>query len=311
MGRHSEHSSVSSTLNGIAALARGKGSARRRADGPAQTPLTPMVMRAGGAAASLALAVSGGAYAAVNVSDNSDRSTQEGITELAAIGAPSQASDAETAAAGQTFTVAGATETVTTVTEDTETDFQRVEEQTDSLKAGKTEVKTQGVKGVNRTTYQVVTVDGVEVSRQAISTVEVTKAVDEVVQVGTGTAATAAAAASASGAATAALAAAGTDAASAQAVARSMLSSYGWGDDQFSCLVSLWQKESNWNYLAQNASSGAYGIPQALPGSKMASAGADWQTNPATQISWGLGYISGRYGSPCGAWAHSQSVGWY
>lgn len=273
-----------------------------------------MVMRAGGAAATLALAVSGGAYAAVNVSDNSDRSSaQEGTTELAAIGTVAQASDAETAsaAAGEGFTVAGGTETVTTVTEDTETDFKRVEEQTDSLETGKTEVKTQGVKGVNRTTYQVVTVDGVEVSRQAISTVEVTKAVDEVVQVGTGTAATAAAAASASGAATAALAAAGTDAASAQAVARSMLSSYGWGDDQFSCLVSLWQKESNWNYLAQNASSGAYGIPQALPGSKMASAGADWQTNPATQISWGLGYISGRYGSPCGAWAHSQSVGWY
>ncbi len=99
--------------------------------------------------------------------------------------------------------------------------------------------------------------------------------------------------------------------AGAQATAASMLGGYGWGDDQFSCLVSLWNKESGWNYQASNGSSGAYGIPQALPGSKMASAGGDWQTSAATQIRWGLGYISGRYGSPCGAWGHSQSVGWY
>ncbi|MCR2812709.1 lytic transglycosylase domain-containing protein [Microbacterium sp. zg.Y1090] len=103
----------------------------------------------------------------------------------------------------------------------------------------------------------------------------------------------------------------GTSPADAQATAHSMLAGYGWGDDQFGCLVSLWNKESGWNYQAYNAGSGAFGIPQALPGSKMASAGADWQTNPATQIAWGLGYISGRYGSPCGAWGHSQSVGWY
>ncbi|MGC5222531.1 hypothetical protein ACPW96_08005 [Micromonospora sp. DT81.3] len=101
--------------------------------------------------------------------------------------------------------------------------------------------------------------------------------------------------------------------AGAQATARSMAAAnYGWGDDQFSsCLVPLWNKESGWNYRAYNASSGAFGIPQALPGSKMASAGADWQTNAATQVAWGLGYIAGRYGTPCGAWAHSQSVGWY
>jgi hypothetical protein len=97
----------------------------------------------------------------------------------------------------------------------------------------------------------------------------------------------------------------------AQATARGMLAGYGWGDDQFSCLVSLWNRESGWNVHAYNAGSGAYGIPQALPGSKMGSAGADWQSNAATQISWGLGYISGRYGSPCGAWGHSQSTGWY
>ncbi len=101
------------------------------------------------------------------------------------------------------------------------------------------------------------------------------------------------------------------DPASAQGIARTMMAAnYGWGDDQFACLVSLWNRESGWRVNAAN-SSGAYGIPQALPGSKMASAGADWETNPATQIAWGLGYISGRYSNPCGAWAHSESSGWY
>ncbi|WOF22312.1 hypothetical protein N8K70_13080 [Microbacterium betulae] len=98
----------------------------------------------------------------------------------------------------------------------------------------------------------------------------------------------------------------------AQATARTMASEqYGWGDDQFSCLVSLWNRESGWSYTAMNASSGAYGIPQSLPGSKMASAGADWETNAATQIAWGLGYIASTYGTPCGAWSHSESTGWY
>ena len=77
------------------------------------------------------------------------------------------------------------------------------------------------------------------------------------------------------------------------------------------CLDKLWAKESGWNHRAENTSSGAYGIPQALPGSKMSSAGDDWRTSPATQIEWGLSYIKGRYGTPCDAWAHSQDVGWY
>jgi hypothetical protein len=100
------------------------------------------------------------------------------------------------------------------------------------------------------------------------------------------------------------------DPGSAQAIGHDMVLARGWGEDQFACLVSLFNRESHWNVYAANPS-GAYGIPQALPGSKMASAGADWATNPATQIAWGLGYISGRYGTPCGAWAHSQSTGWY
>lgn len=94
-------------------------------------------------------------------------------------------------------------------------------------------------------------------------------------------------------------------------VAKAMLTKYGWGASQFSCLNSLWNRESMWNIHATNPSSGAYGIPQALPGSKMASAGSDWRTSAATQIEWGLGYIRARYGSPCGAWGHSEGHGWY
>jgi hypothetical protein len=90
-----------------------------------------------------------------------------------------------------------------------------------------------------------------------------------------------------------------------------MAADRGWGSGQFSCLNSLWQRESRWNYRAMNPSSGAYGIPQALPGGKMASAGSDWRTNPVTQIRWGLGYIADRYGTPCGAWSQSEASGWY
>jgi hypothetical protein len=97
---------------------------------------------------------------------------------------------------------------------------------------------------------------------------------------------------------------------SAQAWAKTYLASQGMGDDQYNCLVSLWNKESGWNVHAENPS-GAYGIPQALPGSKMSSSGPDWQDNYQTQIKWGMGYITGRYSTPCGAWSHSQSTGWY
>lgn len=94
-------------------------------------------------------------------------------------------------------------------------------------------------------------------------------------------------------------------------IARALMPQFGFGADQFGCLDSLWMRESGWNPSAHNPSSGAHGIPQALPGSKMASAGPDWVSNPVTQITWGLGYIQDRYGSPCGAWSHSQSTGWY
>jgi hypothetical protein len=95
-----------------------------------------------------------------------------------------------------------------------------------------------------------------------------------------------------------------------RAIAQTMLAQRGWSS-QWACLDALWTRESGWNVHARNASSGAYGIPQSLPGSKMASAGPNWVHNAATQIRWGLGYIGARYGSACTAWSHSQATGWY
>ena len=96
-----------------------------------------------------------------------------------------------------------------------------------------------------------------------------------------------------------------------KALARVLMPKYGLSSSEFDCLDNIWSQESGWNIHADNPSSSAYGIPQALPGSKMASAGPDWVSNPVTQITWGLGYIQDRYGSPCGAWSHSESYGWY
>ena len=96
-----------------------------------------------------------------------------------------------------------------------------------------------------------------------------------------------------------------------QQIAEAMLASFGWSSSQFSCLDPLWAHESGWSVTAYNPGSGAYGIPQAVPGGKVASAGPDWQTNAATQIRWGLEYIQSTYGSPCAAWAHEEATGWY
>jgi hypothetical protein len=98
-----------------------------------------------------------------------------------------------------------------------------------------------------------------------------------------------------------------------RAAARALLGDYGFDDSQWSCLDNLWNGESGWRFSAENSSSGAYGIPQSLPGSKMASVGSDWRTNPVTQIKWGLQYIKSSYGTPCGAWGQWQarSPHWY
>ncbi len=221
--------------------------------------------------------------------------------------------------------LAGMTVEVTTVeTVDehvTETDeYRTVEEEDDSLPRGERRVVTEGVDGITAATFRVTTTGGEETARELVARAVVSERVDEVVRVGTaepvaprrssaptsGTSGSGGSGGSDGG--SSAPAVTGGDP---KAIAAEMVAARGWGSDQFSCLDTLWERESNWNPTAQNPSSGAYGIPQSLPGSKMASVGSDWRTNPATQITWGLNYISGRYGTPCGALAHSNSVGWY
>lgn len=94
-------------------------------------------------------------------------------------------------------------------------------------------------------------------------------------------------------------------------LAKALMPLYGMATSQFGCVDNIWSQESRWNVHADNPYSSAYGIPQALPGSKMSSAGPDWQNNAETQIRWGLGYIKNRYGSACAAWSFKQSHGWY
>jgi hypothetical protein len=96
-----------------------------------------------------------------------------------------------------------------------------------------------------------------------------------------------------------------------RSLAMELMEQHWYGSRQYRCLDRLWQKESGWRHTAGDPSSGAYGIPQALPGDKMARSGDDWQTNPRTQIRWGLGYIKERYRTPCRAWAHSRFFNWY
>ncbi len=171
-----------------------------------------------------------------------------------------------------------------------------------TLAKGQTTVVNAGKNGTENITYAVVYIDGVATGQTVLSTTVLTPPTSEVEKIGTKDAAAAAAATPSAPIVV--------DPGSAQAIAQQMLLARGWGDDQFSCLVQIWNRESGWRVNAANAS-GAYGIPQALPGSKMAAYGADWQTNPATQIAWGLAYISGRYGTPCGAWSSWQAHGWY
>jgi len=98
----------------------------------------------------------------------------------------------------------------------------------------------------------------------------------------------------------------------AEAIGKELLPAFGFNQTtEYDCLYNLWMRESGWNVYAENTASGAYGIPQSLPGDKMASIAADWQTNPTTQIKWGLTYISGTYGTPCNAWYHEENFGYY
>lgn len=182
-----------------------------------------------------------------------------------------------------------------TVTEAIPFDEKDVDDPT--LVTGTRKVQTAGRAGVRTTTYQVDVVGGVAVSRTPLASVVTTAPVTQVVRVGSKALPNPTVVAVEPG--------------TAQAIGKDMAAARGWGDDQFACLLQLWNEESGWRVNASNSGSGAYGIPQALPGSKMASVGADWQTNPATQITWGLGYIAGRYGTPCAAYSHKSSSGWY
>jgi hypothetical protein len=167
-----------------------------------------------------------------------------------------------------------------------------------TMSKGQTQIVTYGVNGVAKITYAAVYLDGKLFGKTPVKTVVVAAPTTQVVAVGTRPVVVAPPAPIPS-------------AGSAQAIAEAMLTARGWGSDQFSCLVQLWGHESGWRVNAANGS-GAYGIPQALPGSKMASAGPNWQTSASTQIAWGLGYITARYGTPCGAWTSWQNQGgWY
>ncbi|MDO5727695.1 MAG: G5 domain-containing protein [Bowdeniella nasicola] len=196
-----------------------------------------------------------------------------------------------------------------TLTEEKITEFDTIEEPDPSLPAGQREVVSEGQEGIVRTAFMVYTSAGEETRRDELASVVVQEAEDRVVRVGTGP--------GGSGGRPPTPGEIPTDnfppvsPGSAQEIAQKLLPSYGWDDSQFTCLQTLWQRESGWNYRATNPSTGAYGIPQALPGSKMASAGADWRTNPATQIKWGLGYIRGRYATPCGALNFFHAHSWY
>ncbi|SDC88317.1 Uncharacterized conserved protein YabE, contains G5 and tandem DUF348 domains [Sanguibacter gelidistatuariae] len=199
------------------------------------------------------------------------------------------------AADGQVITIGRAGESATSVSE--VLPFTVEEVQDPKLVVGQRIVKQAGKLGQAVTTYDVTLVDGVETARTVVAQQVTVAARNEIVHIGT-------------------LelpdpSLVSVDPGTARALGQAMALEKGWGDDQYACLESLWTKESKWSVTAANASSGAYGIPQAMPGSKMASVGADWRTNAATQITWGLGYIQGRYGTPCDAWAHSKNKGWY
>ncbi|MDO8106785.1 ubiquitin-like domain-containing protein [Isoptericola sp. b441] len=173
--------------------------------------------------------------------------------------------------------------------------FSTVKQDDASIMQGTQVVASAGSEGREVETYEAYLVGGAEVGRTVLTRSVLATPVDRVIKVGTKQLPQVAAVAP------------GT----ARAIGLQLVLARGWSQQEFACLDSLWTRESNWRVDAHNVSSGAYGIPQALPGSKMGSVGADWRTNPATQITWGLNYIAGRYGTPCAAWAFSNAHHWY
>jgi uncharacterized protein YabE (DUF348 family) len=199
-------------------------------------------------------------------------------------------------AAGQTVTIQRVSRRLVTRVETLP--FKVTTRRDPSLLVGTTKVVRPGTNGRARETYSVIYIDGKPAGRTLLRSVVLADPVPQLEKVGTKRPAPAP---------TAPAPSPGT----AKAIAHQLLQQRGWNDTQYDCLVALWDAESGWNVHASNSSTGAYGIPQALPGSKMASAGPDWQNNATTQIKWGLGYIAGRYGTPCGAWSYWKAAGWY
>jgi uncharacterized protein YabE (DUF348 family) len=175
-----------------------------------------------------------------------------------------------------------------TITEEADIAFQTEKIQDADRDLGYKDIKTTGVAGKRTVSFEIEMKNGVEISRKEIQSVTTKEPVKQVEVVG-------------------AKLPTPMNPTEAQTLGHQMMLNYGFGEDQWPCLYNLWMRESGWRTTASNPS-GAYGIPQALPGSKM---GGDWQNDAATQIQWGLGYVKGRYSTPCGAWSSFQAKGWY
>ncbi len=174
-----------------------------------------------------------------------------------------------------------------------------------NIASGTEIVRVAGKDGEAEVTYAIKLVDGKEVSRREIGRNVTTEPKGAVVIRGTGDASNIQVALKT------AAESVGTKDGNMNFAELFIQQEYGWGESEFTCLAKLWTRESKWNHSARNRSSGAYGIPQSLPGTKMATFGEDWRTNPVTQIKWGANYIEKRYDTPCKAWKHSEDHNWY
>lgn len=183
-------------------------------------------------------------------------------------------------------------EGIQTLTQDEEVPFEVEEIKDADRELGYKAIKTPGVTGKRTVSYEIEMRNGVEVSRKEIQSVATKEPTKQVEVIG-------------------AKLPTPTNPTEAQALGHQMMLAYGYGEAEWPCLYNLWMRESGWRTTAGNPSSGAYGIPQALPASKMASVGPNYLTDAATQITWGLGYVKGRYSTPCGAWSSFQAKGWY
>lgn len=204
-----------------------------------------------------------------------------------------------------TFNVKNSKLSNSVVTETVNLDFVTSTTEDATIAVGKDFVKQTGKTGSADITYQVQYVDGIEISRIEISRVVTKEPVGEVVVRGSGNPTEISKALKAAEGKT------GTKSGNKDYAKLWITQEYGWGDKQFTCLETLWFRESNWNHKATNPTSGAYGIPQSLPGNKMSAYGDDWKTNPATQIRWGANYIVERYDTPCGALDFFYARNWY